>query len=337
MRKTLTIRDIAKEAEVSVATVSRYINNISYTSVATGKKIQAVMDRLNYQPNEIARGLAKKKSNTIALIIPDITNPFFPELVNAIEEVARLKGYSLLLATSREDDLQNANLWRSFQSRYVDGLILATFQFTKEDIKGMNGLEIPFVRVDRAADLSSHSIGVDNYYGAQLAVQHLIEVGCKRIGHISGPASFYPSIERMNGFKIVMEKEFPDKEIIMYEGDFSLESGKKLTEVMMKQHPDVDGIFLANDLMAIGALKALKSLHIIVPDEMAVIGFDGIKLTEMVEPVLSTIEQPIYDIGISATIRLINLIENKTSSSEASDLNVRLVKRESTLGFIPST
>lgn len=334
MSKSLTIRDVAKEAGVSVATISRYINKSSYTSEKTGNKIQAVMDRLNYKPNEIARGLAKQKSNTIALIIPDITNPFFPELVNAIEEVAKSKGYSLLLTTSNEADLQNANFWRSFQSRYVDGLILASFQFNKEVLKGMNGLKIPFVRVDRTADLATHSIGVDNYYGAQLAVQHLIGIGCKNIAHISGPASFSQSVERMKGFRGIMEKEFPDSELIIYEGDFSLEGGKKVSEVMMKNHPEVDGIFLANDLMAIGSLKALKSLNMTVPAEVAIIGFDGIKLTEMVDPELSTIEQPIYNIGISATNRLINLIENKPVDNEASDLTVRLVKRESTLGFL---
>ncbi|MEH7333587.1 LacI family DNA-binding transcriptional regulator [Neobacillus drentensis] len=333
-KKKVTIRDVAKEAGVSVATVSRLINNISYISQETEQKIQEVMKRLDYQPNEIARGLAKQKSNTIALIIPDITNPFFPELVIAIEEFAKLKGYNLILVNSHDADLKDPRFWKDFQSRYIDGFILASFDFNEEVLKGIEKLKIPFVKVDRAADFQSNdSIGVDNYKGAVMAVEHLIEIGCQKIAHISGPGSFSPSIDRIRGYKDTISKYFPNQSPIVFQGDFSMEAGKQLTQRMLEEHPDIDGIFLGNDMMAIGSLKALKILKIQVPVDIALIGFDGIKITEMVEPELSTINQPIYNIGVAATNKLIHFIEN-TQDTNQYDLDVRLIKRESTLGFI---
>ncbi|PET62859.1 LacI family transcriptional regulator [Bacillus sp. AFS001701] len=332
--KKATIRDVAKEAGVSVATVSRFINNISYISPETEQKIKVVMKKLDYKPNEIARGLAKQKSKTIALIIPDISNPFFPELVVAIEEVAKLKGYSLILVNSNNDDLKNPKFWKEFQSRYIDGFVLASFEFNEEILKSLQKLQIPFVRVDRAVDtLTANSVGVDNYQGAVMAVEHLHELGCKKIAHISGPDVFIPSIDRLSGYRDTLQNYFPLQEPIVYQGDFTMESGKQLTQKLLEDHPDVDGIFLANDLMAIGSLKALKMLKIHVPTDIAIIGFDGIKIAEMVEPELSTIVQPIYRIGVAATNKLIHLIEN-TDDTEAYQLEVALAKRESTLGFV---
>jgi LacI family transcriptional regulator len=131
-----------------------------------------------------------------------------------------------------------------------------------------------------------------------------------------------------------LQKYFPLQEPIVYKGDFAMESGKQLTQKLLEDHPDVDGIFLANDLMAIGSLKSLKMLNIKVPSDIAIIGFDGIKIAEMVEPELSTIVQPIYRIGVTATNKLIHLIE-ETDDTEEYQLEVALVKRESTLGFLP--
>lgn len=342
--KQTTIRDVAREAGVSVATVSRYLNNNGYISQKAEMKIREVMERLNYHPNEIARGLAKKKTRTIALIIPDITNPFFPELVVAIEEVAKSKGYSIILVNTQAGDMDDNHFWKQLQNRYVDGFILASFEMSEKVVKAIEKLKIPFVRIDRAAENNTFdSIGLDNYKGAKLAVDHLIEVGCKKIAHISGPGSFPPSSERKRGYvETVTDRAMrngiasPEDSVIVYEGDFTLESGKLLTQILMNEHKDVDGIFLGNDLMAIGCLKALKLMGYQVPKEVAIIGFDGIKLTEMVEPEISTIEQPIYDIGVVSTNKLIRKIEgleNDKSILDETSLDIRLVTRQSTLGF----
>ena len=335
-RKKVTIREVAKEAGVSVATVSRYLNKNGYISEGAENKIKEVMKQLDYQPNEIARGLARKKTNTIALIIPDIKNPFFPELVVAIDEIARLKGYSIVLINTEERELENNHFWRNLQSRYIDGFIIASFHFNHQVLQTIESLHVPFVRIDRAANNDAyHSIEINNYKGATLATEHLIEIGCKHIAHISGPKSYLPSIDRVRGFTDAINKIFPEKAPIIYEGDFTFESGKVITNEIMLKNPHIDGIFLANDLMAIGAIKALKTMNMNVPKDIAIVGFDGIELTNMVEPEISTVEQPIYEIGVAATNKLIHLIEKKADETLQIELDVRLVKRESTLGFVP--
>lgn len=337
MKKSVTIRDVARESGLSIATVSRYLNGKGYLSEQSEKKIKDVMERLDYKPNEVARSLSNRKTNTIALIIPDITNPFFPELVVAIEGVARTRGYSLFLINTEEEMLHSNSFWRSLESRLIDGLILGSFQFTEEVLKGMDNMNLPFVRIDRGAgDDEDNSFGVDNSEGAKLAVEHLIEVGCKKIAHISGPSTYPSSLERVKGYREAMNIYLPLQEECIYEGDFSLESGQKLTIELLNNHRDCDGIFFGNDLMAIGALKALKLMNIRVPQEIAIIGFDGIQLTQMVDPEISTIEQPIYELGKLATTHLIDMIEKKTEGSDYVKLGVHLRKRESTLGKQPS-
>ncbi|WP_075618258.1 LacI family DNA-binding transcriptional regulator [Paenisporosarcina indica] len=334
MKKNVTIRDVAKEAGLSIATVSRHLNGKGSISEQAEKKIKDVMARLDYKPNEIARSLSNRKTNTIALIIPDITNPFFPELVVSIEGLAKEKGYNLVLINTQEEVLHSNGFWRNLESRFIDGLILVSFQFTGNVLKGMENMNLPFVRIDRAAeDDENNSFGVDNHKGARLAVEHLIEVGCKKIAHISGPNSYPSSSERLKGYAATIERYFPKQKTPVYEGDFSLESGQKLTKQLMTDYPNCDGIFLANDLMAIGALKTLKLMNIRVPEDVAIIGFDGIKLTEMVAPEISTIEQPIFELGAMATTHLIDMIEKKNVNSEYTKLDVQLRKRESTLGY----
>lgn len=336
MKKNVTIRDVARESGLSIATVSRFLNGKGYLSEQSEKKIKDVMERLDYKPNEVARSLSNRKTNTIALLIPDITNPFFPELVVAIEGVARSRGYSLFLMNTEEELLHSNGFWRSLESRFIDGLILGSFQFTGEVLKGMENMNLPFVRIDRGAgDDEDNSFGVDNSEGAKLAVEHLIEVGCKKVAHISGPSSYPSSLERVKGYREAMDKYLPLQEECIYEGDFSLESGQNLTKQLMNNHKECDGIFFGNDLMAIGALKALKLMNIRVPEEIAIIGFDGIQLTQMVDPEISTIEQPIDELGKLATTHLIDMIEKKNEGSNYVKLDVQLRKRESTLGKRP--
>lgn len=331
--KKATIRDVAKDAGVSVATISRFINKKGYVSQSTEKKIRKVMKELDYSPNEIARGLAKKKTNTIALFIPDITNPFFPELIKAVERIANDKGYRIILVSSNADDSTDTYNWENHVNMYIDGFIFSSYQLNELSIEDLKAKHIPFVIIDRAANLESeYSIGIDNYKGAVLAVEHLISIGCKKIAHISGPKQLQISKDRQKGYSDTMKTHFPGDSVISYEGDFSLESGKKMAQALIEEHPDTDGIFLANDLMAIGCQKAMRLMGKNIPEEIAIIGFDGIQLTKMVEPEISTIEQPIYEIGVSAVTKLLQIIEEEQVDSHQS-LDIRLVERESTLGF----
>ncbi|MRX52451.1 substrate-binding domain-containing protein [Bacillus idriensis] len=333
--KKATIRDVAREADVSVATISRYLNKKGYVSHVTEKRIQSVMEELDYKPNEIARGLARQKTNTIALFIPDISNPFFPQLVQAIEKEAGRKGYKMILVPASSNEMTGVSMWESFENMYIDGFIFAPYQLKGKSIKLLKEKKIPFVIVDRAADVTStNSVAVDHYKGAKLAVCHLFEVGCRKIIHIGGPKQLIPSKERLRGYTDSLKQFSPEHPVIHYEGDFSLESGKKLTGEAITEHPDADGFFLGNDLMAIGCLKILKSLRKKIPDEIAIAGFDGIDLTKLVEPEITTIEQPVYEIGVAAADKLIQLIEGKAEENDfLMKLELKLQARASTLGF----
>jgi LacI family transcriptional regulator len=333
--KKATIRDVARKADVSVATISRYLNKKGYVSHATEKRIQSVMENLNYKPNEIARGLARQKTNTIALFIPDISNPFFPQLVQAIEKEAARKGYKIILVPAGSKEMTGIFMWESFENMYIDGFIFATYQLKEKSIKLLKEKKIPFVIIDRAANITSaNSVAVDHYTGAKLAVCHLIDVGCRKIIHIGGPKQLIPSNERLRGYADSIKQFSREHPVIHYEGDYSLESGRILTKEALKQHPDADGFFLGNDLMAIGCLKMLKTLRIKIPEEIAIAGFDGIDLTTLVEPEITTIEQPVYEIGLAAAGKLIQLIEGETGGDEAfPKLALKLLARASTLGF----
>jgi LacI family transcriptional regulator len=333
--KKATIRDVARKADVSVATISRYLNKKGYVSHATEKRIQSVMENLNYKPNEIARGLARQKTNTIALFIPDISNPFFPQLVQAIEKEAARKGYKIILVPAGCKEMTGIFMWEGFENMYIDGFIFATYQLKEKSIKLLKEKKIPFVIIDRAANITSaNSVAVDHYTGAKLAVCHLIDVGCRKIIHIGGPKQLIPSNERLRGYADSIKQFSREHPVIHYEGDYSLESGRILTKEALKQHPDADGFFLGNDLMAIGCLKMLKTLRIKIPEEIAIAGFDGIDLTTLVEPEITTIEQPVYEIGLAAAGKLIQLIEGETGGDEAfPKLALKLLARSSTLGF----
>ncbi|PLR67575.1 MULTISPECIES: LacI family DNA-binding transcriptional regulator [Bacillaceae] len=331
--KKATIRDVAKEAGVSVATISRYLNKKGYVSLETEKRIQFVMETLKYKPNEIARGLARQKTNTIALFIPDIINPFFPELVSAIEREANSKGYKMILVHADFEEMTEPYMWEGFENMYIDGFIFASYQLKPTSIQRLQYKEIPFVIVDRAANVTlKNSVTIDNYKGAKLAVRHLYSVGCRKIIHISGPIHLVPSQERLRGYMETVKQYSLD--FIHYEADFSLESGISLTKKAMAEHPDADGFFLGNDLMAIGCLKMLKYLQKRVPEEIAIAGFDGIALTTMVEPEITTVVQPISEIGIAAANKLLLLINGIQDKQESlPELNVTLAARASTLGF----
>jgi LacI family transcriptional regulator len=328
-RKKITIREIAKASGVSIATVSRYMNKVSYTSPETEKKIQKVLDEFNYTPNAVARGLAKQKSNTIAFITPDITNPFFPEMIKSIENFSKKKGYSLLLINTSEEELRDIDFWNNLRSRYIDGFLLAQSELSEEIQDYLNQVNIPFVRIDRAVHSNkNNSVSVNNVEGARMAVKHLIDIGCNKIAHISGPQSVFPAQERLNGYLETVDQL--NYEPIVYEGDFTIESGTWMTDKLLLDHKGIDGVFYANDVMAIGALKTFKRHQIQIPEDVAIIGFDGIQLSEMVNPEISTIKQPVGKIGELAVNQLIATIEKtEDAPNKIVELDVELIVRES--------
>ncbi|MGO0061654.1 LacI family DNA-binding transcriptional regulator [Brevibacillus fluminis] len=326
-----TIKDVAKRAGVSVATVSRVLNKNGYVNQETELRVLAAIDELEYQPNLVARTLANKRSGTIALILPDITNPFFPELARAIEDVARSHQYTVILCNSDDQFAREISYVELLAQRYIEGIIFASNTLSTEDIMRLKNQKLPMVVLDRALDYGyCNVVRCNNYLGAKMAVDHLLSIGCQKIAHISGAAPFITAMERLRGYEDrirTYEWFSPD---LTEPGHFTLEGGRQATLELLRRHPDLDGIFAGNDLMAIGALKALRQLGIEVPKQVSICGFDGIALTEITEPELTTVAQPIYEMGATAAKLLFAEIQGTLENKQVYELDVSLIQRAST-------
>lgn len=328
----VTIRDVAAKAGVSTATVSRIINNKGQATPETIARVRAIIKELGYKPNVVARSLTSRKSNTIALLVPTIDNPFFPELARGVEDVANSYGMNVFLCNTDDERSKVNNYLNSLQERYVDGVIINSLNLTNEDLEKLHSNGIPTVTLDRT--FSTHefsSITVKHRIGSQLATKHLIDIGCKRIGLIRGPEDDFTAVQRMWGYRdYVKEFDWFDQSWIAL-GDFSVKSGYLCMKELFQRHPDIDGVFASNDLMAIGLLKAAHEWGRKVPDELAIVGFDGIDMSQYTTPPISTIKQPIYEMGKMAMEELIRLIREPESDSCKMELDVDLVLRESSM------
>ncbi|WP_017728872.1 LacI family DNA-binding transcriptional regulator [Halalkalibacterium ligniniphilum] len=323
-----TIRDVAKEAEVSVATVSRVLNSNGYVNEDTRKKVLAAIQALNYTPNSVARSLYKKSSKTIGLIVPDIKNPFFPELARAVEDVLNKNNYTLILCNSDEKAGKEKEYIEVLKQKYVDGFIIVTSTLTASDVDGLN---VPIISLDRIFESNVPIIASKNYEGARKATRYLIDIGCKKIAHIRGPLHISTADDRCFGYYDEMESNGMLEETLIANGSYDIKKTTEVTKELLLNNPDVDGIFAGNDVMAVGVLKAAEQTGRVVPDDLAVIGFDGIYLCEVTSPQLSTIAQPIYEMGYRAAETLINLIEGRFEKSQGSySFDVQLIERQST-------
>lgn len=328
----VTIGDIAKMANVSKTTVSRIINNKTEGfSAATKEKIIKLIEESNYKPSMIARGLVTKKTKTIGLIIPDITNPFFPSLVRGAEDCANKMGYHIFLSNSDTSIKKESEYLRAFIDKSVDGVILASN--TSSDYKLLKQNNIPCVLLDRHVNSEDYDAGVflNNIKGAYLAAKLLLEHGHERIVFITGSLSITTSADRLKGYKKAFEeKGKPLHDDLIVEGDYQIRSGYELTAKLIKQQKKFTAIFAANDLMAIGAIKALKAGNFKIPEDVEVIGFDNIEVSQIIEPSLSTVTQPVYEMGARGAKMLINIIEGKKIRKRNIILEPGLVLREST-------
>jgi LacI family transcriptional regulator len=268
------------------------------------------------------------------LIIPDITNPFFPELARAVEDTAKSLGYTLILGNSYSEGEKELQYIEILKNRYVDGIIFASHQLRPGEVNKLVRMNIPIVTLDRAVDSGLEnvpSISVNNYLGAVTGVEHLISIGCKNIAHISGPYHLRTSLERLRGYTDRLKNTLMFHASYVVQGDFSVDRGLQATRQLMDENPEIDGIFAANDLMAIGALKALIRLGKKVPDDVALLGFDGIQMTQFMEPEISTVAQPIYEMGALAVRQLVSLIDKREIGKQVEELQGQLIQRASTL------
>lgn len=319
-----TIKDVAKKANVSVATVSRVINNTGYVNHETRKIVQVAIEELGYVPNELARSLFRKKSNIIGLIVPHISTYFFAELIESIEDAVTQSGYKLMIFNSK-DDMELEKKYLNVLNQYnIDGLILvANTKSTKEYMK----LGIPILTIDHIIDKSVPSITSDNVLGGELAARKLIESGCRNIIHFRGPSDLITVVDRARGFYQVVDEH--DIDCYSFDLDFKAPDINDM-EMFIKKHPDVDGIFCSSDIIAFYAISVLKKLGYNVPNDVQVIGFDNIELSDVLIPKLTTIEQPILEIGRQSISLLQQMIKKETVTDLHQVLPVSMIERETT-------
>ncbi|WP_219835438.1 LacI family DNA-binding transcriptional regulator [Paenibacillus sp. R14(2021)] len=326
-----TIRDVAKLAGVSVATVSRVLNQNGYVNAKTESSIRSAMTALQYKPNAIARSLAGKQTSTIALMIPDIRNPFFPELAKAVESTASKHDYTVILCDSDHDSSRERKYFDVLKNKKIDGLILASYTVQPDQILELQAEGIPVVLVDNS--FPAHpilSLGVRNRQGAAAAVQHLLDQGCRKIAHIAGPFQVAASHQRSLGYEEACQSKAWFVPSLIAQGDFHAEGGYSAMLELLDRHPDLDGVFAGNDLMAIGARKALSTKGRRLPEDVKLIGFDGIPV-HWDELAFSTMTQPLSAMGELAVDYLIKLMNGEALPLEPHELDVELTVRPSTV------
>lgn len=321
-----TIKDVAKVAGVTATTVSRVLNNRGYIGEATRKKVYDVMNELNYQPNELARSLYRKKSNIIGLIVTDVSHPFFSELTNYIEYYAYEAGYKIMLCNSYKDSAKEKNYVEMLKRNQVDGIIMGSH--TSETLDYLMPT-LPIVSIDKNFFNTIPFITCDNYNGGILATNLLIDKGCKKLAYVSGPLeSNTPENKRYQAFVDVVVERKIDYVIKHAKLDIH-ESYEKLADNLFREYPDIDGIFASSDIIAIAIMHAANKLGKEMNKDLKIVGYGDTKVASLILPSLTTIKQPIADIAKLAISILLNQIENKEVEIENS-LPISLVERETT-------
>jgi LacI family transcriptional regulator len=329
---TPTIHEVARAAGVSVATVSRVVNNASNrVRPDTRARVMTAVARLRYQPNLVARGLRKRVTRTIGLIVPDISNPFFPAIARGIEDVASRAGMGVLLCNTYEDLSKERAYLSLLDNRMVDGLIFATVGANTAHLRMLRRRGVPVVLVARApGGVGIDAVLVDNRRGARDATSHLISLGHSDIAFIGGPASLPVATERRAGYEDAMTAAgMPVSPALVCDGRFRADGGAAAVAALVERRVAFSAIVAANDLMAIGAMEELRRHGRRLPRDVAIVGFDDITFASLVEPRLTTVAQPKYRMGCLAMERLLDLLGGGDRRPRRLVLEPKLVVRES--------
>ncbi|WP_114571956.1 LacI family DNA-binding transcriptional regulator [Exiguobacterium flavidum] len=299
MENKPNIQDVAKKAGVSIATVSRVINNQGGVRRVTEEKIQRAIEELGYIRSAAARTMKRKDTKTIGVIVPDIQNPFFPLLMAGIEQKASERDYFTILSSTNESPVIEEKIIRNFLERGVDGIIITTANEDGEYLKVLEEQGVPVVAVDRSIKkFDVDTVLVDNVKGAYQAVQRLILQGHRKIGIIRGPQHTTPGLERYIGYQKALEDYgIPLDESYVVDGDFSEASGYTATSELYHLRDKPTAVFSSNNMMTIGCMKALDALDWRLGEEVAFIGFDDVDIATFLSPKLSVVARPMYAIG----------------------------------------
>ena len=325
------IYDVARRARVSVATVSAVLNDSAFVSTDLKTRVQEAVATLRYQPNPLARSLAKQRTQTFGMIVPDIANPFFPEVVRGAEDVARGGGYALLIASSDNDLAKEEVYLRLFLSRRVDGIILtkAPGRLPPDLPRALARAKIPVLQLARTVPgLTGDVVELDDRAAAREGVTHLVRLGYRRIGFIGGLPGASTSRKRVEGYKAALrDARIKLDPALVVDGDFRVESGYRQGLQLLKTRPDA--VFIANYLMTVGFMEALRQYRLRCPEDVALVTCDDYPWMDSFSPRLTTIDLPKRDLGAAAAQLLIERIARPRAAARALMLPNAMRIRES--------
>ncbi len=316
----VTIKDVAKRAGVSVASVSRYINKNGYVRSETGEKIAEAIEELNYVPNEVARSLFQKKSKIIGVLLPDIANPYFPLLAKGIEETLIKNGYMMLLANTSDSEEQLQQYITTFIQNNVSGIITAL------PIDPIEGISV--VGIDRVYEGNFTKVLPDDYLGGQIIGTEILKTAFKKLLIITGSLSFESARKRLKGLTDTLEAEKLSYEVFET-SSFNVGEVDKISETFFEKYQGVDTVIASNDYLALKIMQKAQQRGLNIPEDLQIMGYDGIPFADMTYPKLTTIKQPVYDIGETAAMLMVDLLTGEEQRKSETILPVSLQKGES--------
>ena len=328
----MRIKDIAREAGVSTATVSHVINKTKYVSDETREKVQRAIEEFNYHPNAHAQMLALGRSNMIGLLVSDISNPFFPEIIKSIEAAVFAAGYNLILLNTNYEPERALDYVRRLLQMKVAGIILMIAEFDSSLIEEFKNKKTSVVFHDLGVVGERMSnIILDYAVGIDEAVRHLVSLGHSKIVHIAGSHEIYSAGVRQQAFVDAMKKYFPEEaDIKIYEGDFRFEGGRHAAHQILSESELPTAIVVANDMMALGAMQEFKGAGLRIPQDISIVGFDDISFASLSEPALTTVCSPRVEIGRRAFEALALTMEKPRQQGLEIRIPTYLVERNST-------
>jgi LacI family transcriptional regulator len=330
---TMNLEQIAKLSGVSRSTVSRVVNNDPNVSVVTREKVLQVVKRVNYTPNAAARGLAAGCTHVLGLVIPMgvstlFTDPYFPVLIQGVSSACNMREYSVMLWLA-EPEYERRQIRQIMYSGLVDGVIISSMLLNDSLVQALAEGDLPFMLVGRhPTDTRVSYVDADNIGGACEAVTHLLRLGRTRVATITGPQNMIAGADRLAGYNAALrDRGLLSDPSLIAEGDFTETGGYRAMQQLLARRPDA--VFAASDIMAVGALRALREASLRVPEDVAVVGFDDLPQAARTEPALTTVRQPVYRLGAMAVDSVLDLLEHQSSFPRRIVLPTELVVRSS--------
>lgn len=328
----VTIKDVARESGVNISTVSRALNNEYGVNPETREHVLAIADRLNYRPNRVARGLVTGRSHSMGLIVSDIRNPFFAEVARGAEDAAHAANCDLVLCNSDMNSAKQMQYVRSLLEKRVEGILMnSVSMLSRKQQMELSASGVPVVLLNQSASNRAFStVAADNEAGGELAAKYLLGLGHRRIAHLTGPKQHGNLSGRARGFvRGLLSAKKPAEPVVLY-GRNNFAGGCELAHKLLEGNPKITAIFAANDIMAFGVIRATLERGLRIPEDISLIGFDNVELAGIVNPPLTTIHQPKYEIGHTAVEILLRLgKDTEKQVPEHRRLGVEFIERQS--------